>query len=383
MDQCARCGHTLGIGRYCVNCGQLRDEGSAAGGAAGGTAEEWRAGTAERPAVPAPPDDPPSTSPPTQLSEPTQSPWGPTAPPRAAAPPPVWETPPQARYPMYADEPAAPVTSVTPATSGPSDGSAGGVAGGLAWATADTSTRSHRERRGVLPWVLVAVALLLVASVGVFLLVGGGDDDDDEADDPAPGPVSTATDGGSTADSGTPSDDQTPTTPVVPSPDVPGEGEPEDVARLATAYAPSVAPPSRDVNGNAVRYEAVNMLDGQDDTAWRTPGDATGATIGFDLARSTRLTSVGLLNGYAKTDPGYDGYTANRRILAVEWIFEDGSVVSQTLGRSRQVQTIPVDVVTASIQLRIVAVSPPARGPQGRNFTAISSVELVGTPAEQ
>lgn len=366
MEQCANCGHALGIGRYCVNCGQPH------GQVAGGPDDDPRVSTAERPAVPSDP-----VSPPTQLSEPTLSPWGTPAPPapqappgpepgpaRAAAPPPVYETPPQVRYPLYADDVPAEVTTAAPAP---------------AWETAPSGGAGSEpgRRRTVLPWVAVALVLLLMAGTGLFLLLGGGDDE--TADDPAPGTSGTPDPGGSTGpdDAATSTDPTEPTTPTTE----PAPGEAVDVARTATAIAPSTADPSRDVDGNAVRYDAFNMLDRQDDTAWRTPGDATGATIGFDLAEPTRLETVGLLNGYAKSDPGYDGYTANRRVLAVEWIFDDGTVVPQTLdGATREVQSIDVDVVTSSVQLRIVGVSRPGKGDAGRDFTAISTVELVGTP---
>ncbi len=46
----------------------------------------------------------------------------------------------------------------------------------------------------------------------------------------------------------------------------------------------------------------------------------------------TRITQVGLINGYAKVEPGYDGYAANRRITSVEWEFADGTVIAQDLG---------------------------------------------------
>ncbi|MCW2816853.1 MAG: hypothetical protein JWN84_4308 [Nocardioides sp.] len=348
MDQCARCGQTLGVGRYCVNCGQPRD----------GALDDWRTDTAERPAVrPAPtypPADPPVVPP--------------AAPPGPVAPPPVFQTPPQARYPMYADEPDVPTEHGEPGEPGGPDEPP------LLWeAAAEHQERAPQRRRSVLPWVLVAAALVLVAVAGVRLLTSGSDDE--AAADPGPitqttveSPRGTAT----RAPAPTPTPTPTPTEPPA---------EPEDVAAAATAAAPTTAAPGRDVDGDPVRYDADNMLDGRDDTAWRAPGDATGATLGFRLAEPTRLTSVGLLNGYAKTDPGYDGYTANRRVLAVEWVFDDGTVVVQDLGTSRSVQSIDVDVVTETVRLRIVSVSSQARGPQGRDYTAVSTVRLLGTPA--
>src|SRR5689334_21024146 len=87
-NRCAQCGHELGPGRYCTNCG-LPVEG------------EWRSDTAERPSVP-----------PTVVAG------------AGAPPPPAFEPPPQARYPLFADEaggdagppapPTAPPTAQSP-----------------------------------------------------------------------------------------------------------------------------------------------------------------------------------------------------------------------------------------------------------------------------
>ncbi len=124
------------------------------------------------------------------------------------------------------------------------------------------------------------------------------------------------------------------------------------------------------------------MLDGQSDTAWRMAGDASGREIVFRLESPTAITSVGLINGYAKVDPGYDGYQANRRITSVEWVFDDGTTVAQDLADDLALQSTPVDgVVSATVTLRIVSVSGPAKGPSGRDYTAISEISLVGTPA--
>lgn len=347
MDQCARCGHTLGAGRYCVNCGQPRGE----------SVDDWRTGTAERPAVPAEPGDPGAPAP-------EQAPWGPTA------PPPVYETPRSPRFPLYADD-----ADTTDSASEPEPEPS------LLW---DIPVDDDDRRRSALPWLIVAAAvvLVLVAVAGVFLLVGGGGDE--QADDPGPATGTSATDSGSPTEP-QPTTDPPTSEPASPTtqPTTEPPGEPEDVAGAASASAPVTAPPSTDVDGNAVRYEAFNMVDGADDTAWRAPGDAAGTTLTFALAEPTRLSSVGLLNGYAKRDPGYDGYTANRRVLAVEWVFDDGTVVPQTLGESRSVQSIDVDVTTSSVQLRLVDVGDPGRGPSGRDFTAISTVALLGVPAQR
>ncbi len=94
------------------------------------------------------------------------------------------------------------------------------------------------------------------------------------------------------------------------------------------------------------------------------------------------IDQVGLLNGYAKQDPGYDGYPANRRITEVEWVFDDGTTVEQTLADGvRDVQLVDTGGVEAtSVELHVLAVTAPGRGPSGRDYTAISEVSLLGVP---
>ncbi len=318
MDPCAHCGHALGEGRFCAGCGRPRD---------GGDLHDWRTDTAERPAVRP-----------------------------AAAPLPAWQTPSKPRYPLYADDPV------------PADTGAHGTP---AWETA--APADDDRRRPWLPWVLVAAALVLVAGLGILLMVGG--DDPGAASDPGP---DVAPAGASSPANASPSPPSVPSS--SPPPASPGPDDPRDVARATEVTAPRTARPSRDVDGNVVRYVATNMVDGQSDTAWRVPGDGGGTTLTLDLAGPTRLTEVGLVNGYAKREPGYDGYAANRRIVAVDWTFADGTTVRQTLGERRSLQRADVDVVTDTVELRIVAVTRPGRGPSGRDYTAISELSLVGVP---
>ncbi|WP_148614666.1 NADase-type glycan-binding domain-containing protein [Nocardioides rubriscoriae] len=358
MDLCARCGHALGVGRYCVNCGHPRDAGTDAATDAATAGDDWRTATAERPAVPS--------------ADPAGSSWAP------AAPPPVFETPPQARYPMYADDPTGPPGPVAPAaTPAAWDTPTTVGAGGAPHSHAHTHAHG---RRSALPWVVGAAVLLLLVGLGGFLLLGGGSGDNGDGEASDVGQQAPATGSASPTAPSTAPSTSTPTDPTS-SPTAVFPDDATDVASAATAVAPDTAEPGVDVNGNAVRYDAYNMLDRQDDTAWRSPGDESGSTLTFTLDQPTRLAEVGLLNGYAKTDPGYDGYTANRRVLAVEWVFDDGTVVPQSLTQSRSVQSIDVDVVTSAVQLRILSVSRPAPGPRGRDFTAISTVRLLGVPA--
>ena len=110
--------------------------------------------------------------------------------------------------------------------------------------------------------------------------------------------------------------------------------------------------PRVDANGDVVRYVAVNMQDGVPETAWRTPGDGTGLSLTFRFDGPGTLSEVGLINGYAKVarDGGgiLDWYHGNRRLRAVEWTFDDGTVVTQHFRDTTLLQMVSVDKVRPS-----------------------------------
>jgi hypothetical protein len=64
---------------------------------------------------------------------------------------------------------------------------------------------------------------------------------------------------------------------------------------------------------------------------------------------------------------------------SVDWIFDDGTTVSQQFGKNRALQQMAVKPVTTSVvRVKITAVSPPGKGRAARNDTAISEVFLLG-----
>ncbi|CUR53984.1 conserved hypothetical protein [metagenome] len=284
-----------------------------------GVPEHRRTDTAERPAVRPEPVSP---------VEPVEAPAATTY---------------AARFPLYADE----VTETTVETPAPRAESA-------------RSASPSRRRPG---WPLLALVGLVVAAViAVGLWRLGATDDTSTA---GSGGSGTSTAGG-----------EEPGEPVAPPED------PVELAASSRAEAPATAPPNLDVHGARVRYVAANMLDGTPSTAWRMTGDGTGRTLRFSLPGDVVVTSVGLINGYAKLDR--DGgrviswYERNRRVLSVRWTFDDGSTVDQTLKRTRAMQSLEVGPVrTGSVRLTLLEVSAPAAR-NGRNYTPISEVSLVG-----
>jgi hypothetical protein len=343
MSVCAKCGHEFDIGRFCTNCGHPLD--APVDHDAG--LDFWRSDTAER-------LDTAERG--AHAAEPTDTAERPAVPGRHAergslvppTPPPPPDT--SARFPLFADQ----VT--TPERRQPED--------------------SERSGRPWLAWVAGAAALLLVAVVGAWLLFG-----DDESDPDLVAGEATDTPAEKAPRHKPTKPEKTPKKTTAPQPE-----RATDVTSQATTTVPATAQSSTDLDGNVVGYEARNMLDGVPTTCWRMPGDGSGETITVELAKATRLTSVGLINGYAKTDTDASGnpldwYAGNRRILAVEWTFDDGSVVTQDLTETRRLQRMKIEPATTStVELRLLTVTPPGAGPSRRDYTAISDLALVGTP---
>ena len=315
MSYCTACGASLDIGRFCTNCGHPTS-------------------------VEAATDPTPGPTPGPTI--------GPTADP--VQPPPVHEQPTPARYPLFADDPASP--------SAPEDVDAL-VTGTATYAVVAAPTR-RRRRPAMLAGVVVVACLVLVSALVILLRDG--------TDDPAPDRA-----GPSQPAASAPSDQPAPT-----------EDRPGDLAALTRVEAPPEGPTSVDVEtGATISYAATNMLDGDPVTCWRTPGAADDAELTFRFDRALTVTSVGLVNGYAKTSRAdgreYDWYAGNRRILEVEWTFDDGTTVRQELDERRELQVLDVGAVeTSSVRLRILTVTPPGTGPAGKDNTAISDVALTG-----
>lgn len=265
-----------------------------------------------------------------------------TLPPPPPPPPPA--DPPESyagRFPLFADQ-------VDPAVMAARDG-------------------RGRRRWPAPPLLAVAAVVLLAMVIGVAWLAGS---DDRTATDDASGEVDR------------PSADDPAGGGDGPVSQVPAD--PEDLAPHSKVTGPEPIPPGRDLGGDEVRYPATNVLDDDPETAYRMPGDASGATIVFTLPQETTVNQVGLVNGYAKmdTDDGrtVDWYAKNRRVLRVEWVFDDGTTVAQDLHEDPDLQAVDVDDVrTRRIELRLVEVSAPGAPPLSKDVTAISDVLIHGT----
>jgi hypothetical protein len=157
------------------------------------------------------------------------------------------------------------------------------------------------------------------------------------------------------------------------------------VAVTMTATADCVSPPSQDAAGNAVEYGPDNMVDGRADSAWRCDGDGAGRSVQVTFDRPVRLTQVGLVPGYAKTDTtdGTDRYAQNRRIAEVRYRFDDGTAVDQPLDTAptnRAAQTVAVpDVTTTGMTVTVVRSVPgnPEPGNEAVDKIAISELQVT------
>jgi hypothetical protein len=238
------------------------------------------------------------------------------------------------------------------------------------------------QRRGPGPgpglWIGVAVALVAVLVLGGFLLLNGsgGGGEDATSSEPQILPSTAATESAKASTSPSPSA-------TTSSQAVTVTGPPTNVAGFSQATAPSHAPAGVDFAGQPVTYVAPNMVDGRSDTCWRVAGNASGTVLTFRLAQPTTLTRVGIINGYDKIafsgGHAYDWYAGNRRVLSVDWIFDDGTTVSQPLAFSRSMQGLTIDPVkTQTVRLKITSVSPPGQGRAARDDTAVSEVSLRG-----
>ncbi len=334
MDVCTQCGQPLGIGRFCTNCGHPVD---APRDASEEDFSTWRTDTAERARVVGP-----------------------------VEPLPVPERPEPARFPLFADDVAEPLTTPQSESGRPSP---------VMPPPAPTADR-EQDARAWMPWAVGIGTMVLVAGVGAWLLFGSGGDDPDTVADPAP--TSAPADDESPPSEAPTSEKASPTKSPDPSPFA------GNLAQFATITAPPPAPPSEGADGEVVRYVATNMVDDIPETTWRMAGDGTGESITFRFERPATLTEVGLVNGYAKVAHDnrgvLDWYHGNRRVNAVEWTFDDGTVVRQKLRDTTLMQSVRgKKVETSSVTLRLLEVSPPGRGRASRNYTAISEVSLLGT----
>jgi hypothetical protein len=153
-----------------------------------------------------------------------------------------------------------------------------------------------------------------------------------------------------------------------------------EAATITGADSGCSYPSSVDSAGNTVSYQPRKVYDGDLTTAWRCAG-GEGETVTVNLGEPTRIGEVGLVPGYAKTDPrsGVDRYAENNRITKVTWSLGDGTTFTQSFDPSptdRSVQSVRIPVTrTDEITITIESVE------HGRRDTSAISEVSIGRVA--
>jgi serine/threonine protein kinase len=142
--------------------------------------------------------------------------------------------------------------------------------------------------------------------------------------------------------------------------------------------ASSTAPSSTDAAGDPVTYVPANVIDGNVQTAWRTPGDGHGQWVTLIFDNPIDVVRIGLIPGYAKTDPqtGANRFLQDRIIKAVAYQIPGLPNTPQTFEPLPVPQFVPLRVTTSQITVKILATT--AAG--GLDYTAISEIYVYGYP---
>ncbi|MGI8901130.1 MAG: NADase-type glycan-binding domain-containing protein [Nocardioides sp.] len=227
-----------------------------------------------------------------------------------------------------------------------------------------------------MPTILVVLVLvLLVGAYGIGRVLSSSVEDADV--------TAEVPDGVDIGDTAAVTRTPRPQRPRKPSPSPTVEPSPETCAGAAEtvlvggASASCEAESSVDSAGNPVSYGPQLAHDQNPTTAWRCPGGGAGQSITLALPDGTEVVEVGLIPGYAKTDPasGVDRYAENNRITRVRWTFSQGTSVLQRLDGSatnRALQSRRIPVTDSDWVVLEVLASVPG----SRDTIAVSEVSV-------
>jgi serine/threonine protein kinase len=140
--------------------------------------------------------------------------------------------------------------------------------------------------------------------------------------------------------------------------------------------ASSTAPSSTDAAGNPVTYVPANVIDGNVQTAWRTPGDGHGQSITLIFDNPIEVVRIGLIPGYAKNDPqtGANRFLQDRIIKAVAYQMPGLPDTRKTFEPLPVPQFVQLSATTSQITVKILATTAA----QGLDYTAISEIYVFG-----
>jgi hypothetical protein len=155
-------------------------------------------------------------------------------------------------------------------------------------------------------------------------------------------------------------------------------------ATVVGATASCTSGPGTDSAGNRFTYEARNAVDGLPETAWRCDHDGVGASLLVTFAQPAVISWLGIVPGFAKTDPydGTDRYVQGRKVSAARFLFDDGTYVEtgfdvSSTSRAMQVVRFPA-TRTGHVQLVVLASVPgtPTNGFAPTDKIAISELAV-------
>jgi serine/threonine protein kinase len=155
-------------------------------------------------------------------------------------------------------------------------------------------------------------------------------------------------------------------------------GNPQLIREGVQVVASSTAPFGTDAAGNPVTYVPRNVVDGNVETAWRTHGNGHGVTLTLLFDGPVDIVRIGLIPGYAKTDPvtGVNRFEEDRIISRVRYLIPGLPSTTKEFRPSPVPQFATVSATARRITLEILRTT----GSGGKNYTAISEIYVYGYP---
>lgn len=122
---------------------------------------------------------------------------------------------------------------------------------------------------------------------------------------------------------------------------------------------------------------AAALVDSSDTSIWRCRGDGVGETAKFTFDSPVNLAAIRVVNGNTVWT---DRYSAERRITAIRWTFDDGSFFDQGMApndRALQEVRFP-ETRTTEIKLEILAATDPGDDSSLSDAVSISELQFLG-----
>ena len=136
-----------------------------------------------------------------------------------------------------------------------------------------------------------------------------------------------------------------------------------------------------------VRYRLANIVDDRPDTTWQVAGTGMGQWVKLQYEEPIKVSRVGLVPGYAKTDPcdETDRFYQMYVVREARIEFSNGSSVEATFEREPKMQYVDVpDTRTDYVRVEILETYPPGDKPGGPPYdytlgkAAISEIDVQG-----